>query len=76
MVVGNIEQERLNRLEIISEQLGHRLDDMNSRLDETNQAIVGLRGEMHQAINGLRGEMDSRFTEMSNPVYGSRRPVR
>ena len=40
MVVQNIEQERISRLEGTYEQVDRRLDDMNTRLGETNRRLA------------------------------------
>ena len=77
MVIRDIDQERLSRLEGTYEQVDRRLYDMNSRLDGMQQAIdglraemhrstEGLRAEMHQSTEGLRAEMHSRFEELNN----------
>ena len=63
MVVQNIVQERISRLEGAYEQVDRRLDDMNTRLDETNRPIEGLRAEMNNRMN-------SRFEETNRPVEG------
>ena len=65
MVVQNIVQERISRLEGAYEQVDRRLDDMNTRLDETNRSIEGLRAEMNNRMN-------SRFEETNRPVEGLR----
>ena len=66
MVVENIVQERISRLEGAYEQVDRRLDDMNTRLDETNRSIEGLRAEMNTRFEEMSNRMDSRFSEMSN----------
>ena len=78
MVVGNVEQERISRLEGTYEQVDRRLDDMNSRLDGMQRAIDGLRGEMNnlrgemnQAIDGLRGEMNNRYNTLVMLIVAS-----
>ena len=60
MVVGNIEQARISRLEGTYEQVDRRLNEMNSRLDETNRSIDGLRTEM----NNRFGEMNNRYNTL------------
>ena len=60
MVVRDIDQERLSRLEGTYEQVDRRLNDMNSRLDSMQHAIEG----MHRAIDGLRSEMNSRYNTL------------
>ena len=62
MVIRDIDQQRLSRLEGTYEQVDRRLNDMNSRLDSMQHAIDG----MHRAIEGLRAEMNSRFEEMNS----------
>ena len=66
MVVQNIEQERISRLEGTYEQVDRRLDDMNTRLGETNRSIEGLRAEMNSRFEEMNNRMDSRFEEMNN----------
>ena len=62
MVVANIEEARISRLEGANEQVDRRHDDMNTRLDATNQSIEGVRAEMNSRFE----EMNSRFGEMNN----------
>ncbi|MDE2993746.1 MAG: hypothetical protein OXU67_07660 [Chloroflexota bacterium] len=66
MVVQNIEQERISRLEGTYEQVDRRLDDMNTRLGETNRSIEGLRAEMNTRFEEMNNRMDSRFEEMNS----------
>ena len=65
MVVQNIVQEG-SALEGAYEQVDRRLDDMNTRLDETNRSIEGLRAEMNTRFEEMNNRMDSRFVEMGS----------
>ena len=53
MVIRDIDQERLSRLEGTYEQVDRRLNDMNSRLDSMQQSIDGLRSELNSRYNTL-----------------------
>ncbi len=53
MVIRDIDQQRLSRLEGAYEQVDCWLNDMNSRLDGMQQAIDGLRVEMNSRFNML-----------------------
>ena len=71
MVIRDIDQERLSRLEGTYEQVDRRLDDMNSRLNGMQRAIDGLRAEtnsrfdeLNRTIDGLRAETNSRFNTL------------
>ena len=65
MVVQNIEQERISRLEGTYEQVDRRLDDMNTRLGETNRSIEGLRADMNSRFEAMNRPNKVLRTEMS-----------
>ena len=46
-------EERVSRLEGAYEQVGSRLDSLDSRLIEVNQSISVLREEMNSRMNAL-----------------------
>lgn len=51
---ANVMDQRVSRLEGAYEQVNERLSDLS-------QAIVGLRADLHNEIRSLRAEMNSRF---------------
>ena len=53
-------EERVSRLEGAYEQVGSRLDSIDSRLIEINQSL-------NQLITGLRSEMNSRLNTLLVP---------
>ena len=63
-------EERVSRLEGAYEQVHERLGEMNSRLDTTNESIVGLRRDMHTEIGGLRRDMLSEVGGLRVEVNG------
>ena len=68
MVIRDVEQERLSRLEGTYEQVDRRLDDTNSRLGGVQRAIDGLRAEMNSRFE----EVNSRFEAMNQAIDGLR----
>lgn len=73
MVIDNIEQERLSRLEGAYEQVSRRLDDlyltvntlrteMNSRFAEVNSRF----DEVYSRMDSRFAEVDSRFAEVNS----------
>ena len=58
MVISNIEQERLSRLEGAYEQVSRRLDDLYLTVNT-------LRTEMNSRFEEVYSRMDSRFAEMN-----------
>ena len=57
-------EQRISRLEGAYEQVDRRLDEMHQSIIGLRAELNGLRVEMHESINSLRVEMNSRFNTL------------